>query len=102
MHAYFNPYVCYNRDCLFTGPRLRLLADMQDQVEIVLASSALRETCTLVMDTDFCELIPIAARGLVFRGSHGYNESDYLYSLLFMWLVRRAEMMDDDLRREGL
>lgn len=99
MSACRNPFVCYNCDCLFTGPRLRLLADMQDQAEIVLASSALRETCTLVMDTDFRELIPIAARGLVFRGSHGYNEGDYLYSLLFMWLVRRAEMMDDDLRR---
>ena len=91
--------MCYNCDCLFTRPRLRLLVDMQDQVEIVLASSALRETCTLVMDTDVRDLIPIAARGVVFRGNHGYNEGDYLYSILFMWLVRRAEIMDDDLRR---
>ena len=99
MSACRNPFNCYNCDCLLTGPRLRLLADMQDQVEIVLASNALREICTLVMDTDVRELIPIAARGVVFRGSHGYNEGDYLYSLLCVWLVRRAEMMDEDLRR---
>ena len=53
----------------------------------------------MVMDTDIRELIPIAARGLVYRGSHGYNEGDYMYSFLFLGLVRRAEMMDDDLRR---
>ena len=86
MDAYFNPYVCYDRDCLFTGPRLRLLADMQAQVVIVLSSSALRETCTVVMNIDIRELIPIAARGLVYRGHHGSNESDYMSSFLFLYV----------------
>ena len=101
MDAYPNPYVCYNRDCLFTGPMRRLLLDMQTQVDIVLSSSAFRETCTMVMNTDIRELIPCTSfweNTLVYRGNHGFDEGDYMYSLLFLWLVRRAEIFADDLR----
>ena len=36
--------------------------------------------------------------GVVYRGHHGFDEGDYMYSLLCLWLVRRAEMFADDRR----